>query len=523
MQHMIWKEKDEHEFERVVIGHDEPPLEIEEDSSVAGTESSDESAEEVEPEEVVRSSDSLGSSDDPLRTYLAQAATWPLLTRPQEISLTRDVEESRARFRRALLLNPFVQRQVLAVFRQMQAGELAVDRTVETSMTGGKQVPQIMGRLPHNLNTVAHLLDQDLRSFRRLVADPGTRKKRLPALRTLIQRRYKIGRLLEELSLRTLRLVSIWNDLRRLGGQLIEADQQLKQAARFRLSTATRNELKKTRSNLMFKLFETPASLQRRLGIVAARFNRWQTRRGELAQRNLRLVVAVAKQYRGRGLSFLDLIQEGNAGLMRAVDKYEYRLGYKFSTYATWWIRQGITRSIADQSRLIRLPVHQAAKVSHVFRTAGELESRLGKAPTFEEIARASRSRMDKAEIESIARCARPPLSLDHAFEDEHTSFGDILTDESLEAPADAADHRLLQQRIATVLRSLTPREGDIVRLRFGLTGQPPKTLEEVAGVYGVTRERIRQIEARAMRKLQTPGRSSQLSGFLDSPDEGAA
>jgi RNA polymerase primary sigma factor len=231
----------------------------------------------------------------------------------------------------------------------------------------------------------------------------------------------------------------------------------------------------------------------------------------------------VAKQYRGRGLNFLDLIQEGNAGLMRAVDKYEYKLGYKFSTYATWWIRQGITRALADQSRLIRLPVHQAAKVSQVFRSASELESRLGRVPTFDEIARASHSGMDKNEIESIARCARPPLSLDHASEEEQAAFGDILADESVQSPDDAAEHRLLKQRITQVLRSLTAREGDIIRLRYGLGGQAPKTLEEVAVVYGVTRERIRQIEARAMRKLQNPARSRHLSGFLDHPDEGAA
>jgi RNA polymerase primary sigma factor len=273
----------------------------------------------------------------------------------------------------------------------------------------------------------------------------------------------------------------------------------------------------------MFLVLETPALLHRHLRVIEARFKRWQKVRGELAERNLRLVIAVAKQYRGRGLSFLDLIQEGNAGLMRAVDKYEYQLGYKFSTYATWWIRQGITRSLADQSRLIRLPVHQAAKISQVYRTAGELESRLGRAPSPEEIARASGSGVDKDEITTITRCARPPLSLDHALEEGQVPFGDVLPDTSAQPPPDAADHRLLQERIAQVLRSLTTREADIVRMRFGLTGQPPKTLEECAVVYGVTRERIRQIEARAMRKLQSPDRSRRLAGFLETPEDGAA
>jgi RNA polymerase primary sigma factor len=463
------------------------------------------------------------ATDDPIRMYLVQAADWPLLTRPQEIALTRDVEESRKRFRRTVMLCPFAQRQTLATLERVQAGELAIDRTVETSITSDKQTHQIIGRLPHNLKTVAHLLDQDFRAFRKLISTRTSAARRRRALRTLLRRRYKVARLLEELSLRTSRLITIWKELRDLAGELTEIEGQLAEAERFRLATAARVELKRRREDLLFRLLETPDSLSRRLRAIDARFSRWHRVRSELAQRNLRLVVAVAKQYRGRGLNFLDLIQEGNAGLMRAVDKYEYKLGYKFSTYATWWIRQGITRALADQSRLIRLPVHQAAKVSQVFRTASELESRLGKAPTFDEIARASHANMDKGEIETIARCARPPLSLDHATEEEQAAFGDILADQSVQSPDDAAEHRLLQQRIAQVLRSLTPREGEIIRLRYGLTGQPPKTLEEVAVVYGVTRERIRQIEARAMRKLQSPTRSNQLSGFLDHPDEGAA
>jgi RNA polymerase primary sigma factor len=521
-----WKEKDLSEFDSGLPADDSPlPLADESDSSDSGDLTALEgSADEEDVElEQPRGVDRAATTDDPVRIYLMQAADWSLLTRPQEIALTRDVEESRKRFRRTVMLCPYAQRQVVATLRRMQAGEVAVDRTVETSITGGKQIPQILGRLPHNLTTVAHLLERDFREFRKLVGPSSTRSKRLCAIQTLMQRRYKVARLLEELSVRTSRLIAIWKELRQLAVHQAEVEQRAAEMGRLRSSAPARLELKKSREDFLFQLLDTPDSLRRRLRIIEARFNRWHRVRSELAQRNLRLVVAVAKQYRGRGLSFLDLIQEGNAGLMRAVDKYEYKLGYKFSTYATWWIRQGITRALADQSRLIRLPVHQAAKVSQVYRTAGELESRLGKVPTFEEIARASQSDMDKDEIETIARCARPPLSLDHAVEAEQAAFGDILADDSLQAPAEAADHRLLQQRIAQVLRSLTPREGEIIRLRYGLTGQPPKTLEEVAGVYGVTRERIRQIEARAMRKLQSPARSSQLAGFLDQPEGGAA
>jgi RNA polymerase primary sigma factor len=518
-----WKEKNSTEFDQTFPADDSSLVDEADAADTAELEVLEGSAEEDDGEQRPMAVDRSTATDDPVRIYLMQAADWPLLTRPQEISLTREVEESRKRFRRTVMLCPYAQRQVLATLRRMHAGELAVDRTVETSITGGKQTHQILGRLPHNLNTVAHLLERDFRDFRKLVGPSGSRSKRRRALRTLMQRRYKVARLLEELSMRTSRLIVLWKELRQLASQQAQIEQRVQEVGRLRSTASDRLEVKKARDDLLFQLLETPDSLGRRLRIIETRFNHWNRVRSELAQRNLRLVVAVAKQYRDRGLSFLDLIQEGNAGLMRAVDKYEYQLGYKFSTYATWWIRQGITRALADQSRLIRLPVHQAAKVSQVYRTAGELESRLGKTPTFEEIARAGHTDMDKDEIETIARCARPPLSLDHTGETEQAAFGDILADESLQTPAEAADHRLLQQRIAQVLRSLTPREGEIIRLRYGLTGQPPKTLEEVAGVYGVTRERIRQIEARAMRKLQTPARSNQLAGFLDRTAEGAA
>ena len=477
-------------------------------------------SEESEPPEF---EERASFTDDPIRLYLVQAAELPLLTRPEEIALTRRVEETRERFRRAVLLCPYAQRQAMETLVRMQAGELAVDRTVETSMTAQRQTDQILGRLPQNLSTVRRLMDQEFREFRRRLGASRGKSVSREVVTRMLRRRYKVARLLEELSLRTPRLVTIWKDLRELSAQMDHLESRSVASAGLRNEKSDRAARKKQLYDLMFLVLESPALLRRRLRIIEARFRQWQRFRSELAERNLRLVIAVAKQYRGRGLTFLDLIQEGNAGLMRAVDKYEYQLGYKFSTYATWWIRQGITRSLADQSRLIRLPVHQASKISQVYRTAGELESRLGRTPSLDEIARASGAEMDKEEIDTITRCARPPLSLDHALEDEQVPFGDVLPDSSAQPPADAADLRLLRDRIAQVLRSLTAREAEIIRMRFGLTGQPPKTLEECAVVYGVTRERIRQIEARAMRKLKSPDRSGRLKGFLDTPEEGAA
>jgi RNA polymerase primary sigma factor len=488
------------------------------DSGVEPTE--DVELDEAEPAEI---EERVSVVDDPVRLYLLQAADLPLLTREQEIALTRAVEETRERFRRALLLCPYAQRQAMETLLRMQAGELAVDRTVETSLSGQRQTHQILGRLPQNLTTIRWLLDQEFREFRRRVGASRRKSVSREVVSKVLRRRYKVARLLEELSLRTPRLIAIWKTLRDVSQQMAQLEESLAQAARLRSDRTERAEWEQQLHDSMFLVLETPELLRRHLRVIDARFNRWQKVRSELAERNLRLVIAVAKQYRGRGLTFLDLIQEGNAGLMRAVDKYEYQLGYKFSTYATWWIRQGITRSLADQSRLIRLPVHQAAKISLVYRTAGELESRLGRTPSLEEIARASGADLDKEEVATITRCARPPLSLDHALEEEQVPFGDVLPDDSAQQPPDAADHNLLKERIAQVLRSLTAREAEIIRMRFGLTDQPPKTLEECAVVYGVTRERIRQIEARAMRKLQSPDRSGRLEGFLETPEGGAA
>jgi len=461
-------------------------------------------------------------TDDPIRLYLLQAAELPLLTRAQEIALTRRVEETRRRFRRAVLLCPYAQRQVVETLERMQAGELAVDRTVETSITGQRQTHQILARLPHNLRTVRHLLDEEFSEFRK-VAGPATRRSMdAGTLRAMLFRRRKVAVLLEEIALRTPRLVTLMNKLNELSLEMAVLKDRLAKTPR-PTEPINRTDVKQQLHDLMFQTLETPETLSRRVRATEARFRSWQAVRSELAERNLRLVVAVAKQYRGRGLSFLDLIQEGNAGLMRAVDKYEYMLGYKFSTYATWWIRQGITRALADQSRLIRIPVHQVAKATQIYRAAGALEMREGKVPSIEAIARAKGVELDKEEVANLARVARPPLSLDHTLSDEDVPFGDVLADKSVAAPADAANHALLQERIAQVLRSLTAREAEIIRMRYGLSGNAPKTLEECAAVYGVTRERIRQIEARAMRKLQTPARSGQLAGFVDWPEGGAA
>ena len=267
--------------------------------------------------------------------------------------------------------------------------------------------------------------------------------------------------------------------------------------------------------NILRVTQETPSSLRNRISYLKAVYSRYQQAKRGLSEGNLRLVVSIAKKYRNRGLSFLDLIQEGNAGLMRAVDKFEYRRGFKFCTYATWWIRQAITRAVADQSRTIRIPVHMVETMSRVRNVSRRLLQRLGREPTIEETARESETCID--ETRRVLAMSRYPISLDRPVgNSEDSQFGDLLPDGGAQSPSLGAAQGMLRTRIAKVLKTLSYREREIIKLRYGLGDGYSYTLEEVGHIFKVTRERIRQIEAKAVRKLQQPARSQELVGFLD-------
>jgi RNA polymerase primary sigma factor len=321
--------------------------------------------------------------------------------------------------------------------------------------------------------------------------------------------------LVEELSVRTQRMQPVMKRLEQICERMTEIQRHLKRIRRLKTATDERANLNRELQDLVLLTLESPETLRKRMEIIEKRFADYEQAMRELSGGNLRLVVSIAKKYRNRGLSFLDLIQEGNTGLMRAVDKYEYRRGYKFSTYATWWIRQAITRAIADQARTIRIPVHMIETMSKLRKVSKQLLQEKGREPTMEETAEAADVSLE--ETRRVLKISRHPISLDRPVgESEDSYFGDFIEDNSTDSPVNSATQEMLKDKIDSVLKTLTYREREIIKLRYGLGDGYTYTLEEVGRIFKVTRERVRQIEAKAVRKLQHPVRSRQLKGFLE-------
>jgi RNA polymerase primary sigma factor len=475
----------------------------------------DEAEEEVEltPEDLDEISRRI---DDPVRMYLTQMGEIPLLTRDQEIALAKQIEVTRKRFRRHVLECDYALRQAVDVLKKVNSGELPFDRTVKVSVTENLEKDQILGRMPHNLATLDHLMPQNIEDFRAYCRARADRATRRALRRDLAKRRRKAVTLVEEMSIRTQKVQPMMKRLENISERMTEVVQQLQDVRHGRGCKEDLGNLRKELKDLMLMTLETPASLARRVQNMYARFREYELAKRELSGGNLRLVVSIAKKYRNRGLSFLDLIQEGNTGLMRAVDKYEYRRGYKFSTYATWWIRQAITRAIADQARTIRIPVHMIETMSKLRNVSKKLLQEKGREPTIEETAKAANISVE--ETRRVMKISRHPISLDRPVgESEDSYFGDFIEDEAAESPINAATQEMLKEKIDSVLKTLTYREREIIKLRYGLGDGYTYTLEEVGRIFKVTRERVRQIEAKAVRKLQHPVRSRQLEGFLES------
>jgi RNA polymerase primary sigma factor len=458
--------------------------------------------------------------DDPVRMYLTQMGTIPLLTREEEIRMAKKIETTRMIFRRRCLESDCAIGEVVKTLEQVHAGELPFDRTMKVSTAEENAKEKIAARIPYNLDTIKKLLElnRDVWDQREQMLDDGADEEKIAEVDAIIrERRRKLATLVEECSLRTSRIVPAHKKLRainqKMRGLIKELDKADKHPDRYDPEdiVVMEEELSGLRSLVLME----PDELHQHVTLLDTVYWEYEQAKRDLSAGNLRLVVSIAKKYRNRGLSFLDIIQEGNTGLMRAVDKYEYKRGYKFSTYATWWIRQAITRAIADHARTIRIPVHMIETMSKLRNIQKALLQKLGHEPTIEELAEAAG--MSVPEVRRVMKISRHPISLDRPVgESEDSFFGDFIEDEKQEAPSSVAASDMLRKRIEEVLKTLTYREREIIKLRYGIGDGYTYTLEEVGRIFKVTRERVRQVEAKAIRKLQHPVRSRKLSQFLD-------
>lgn len=458
---------------------------------------------------------SAGSwTDDALAIYLDQIGKLPLLTRKQELELAKRVEVARRRFRRSLLECGFVLRSAVATLEKVHSGELAFDRTVQVALSDRLEKNQIIGRLPHHLKTLAALLERNRQDYRIAAKRTARLTQRQKAWRRLVARRRRAVRLVEELGLRMPRLERQFVRLLKIADRAERIESELKRRRRASASPDVLRNLVRERRRILRKVQQSPAGLKRRVRRLKAYYAQYQLAKQHLSEGNLRLVISIAKKYRNRGLNFQDLIQEGNGGLMRAVEKFEYRRGLKFCTYATWWIRQAIGRAVAEQSRLVRVPSGPMRAQAEVRRVFGKLWQELKRQPTLEEAA--AEAGMTVEHVKRSLESTRGLYSLDEAKDfDEERRLLDDLSDTRVPEPALDAHRSLLHGRMGELLESLSYREREVLKLRYGLGDGYCYTLAEAAQIFRVSRERIRQIETRAFGKLQQLA-GQELAGFLD-------